>query len=232
MRLEADRVKQFAREKGADLVGIASADRLESAPPKHRPSDILPTARSIIVWAKPMPYGTIGFAPPTGYDNTMMELNSVLDQIAYEIAIWLEQQGATAVPIPADRPYWDYNPETRWGHGDISHKHAAVAAGLGLMGTNTLLVTPQFGNRVQLVSVLTDAELEPDQPLAGSPCPAGCTLCVDVCPAHAIQPNGKVDQAACRSHMYLHLPRGYTVEGCRECRSVCPFAKDAATALF
>ncbi len=229
MKLDTTQVKEAARSFGANLVGVTSAERLAGAPPKHRPTDILPTARSVVVCAKPLPFGSIVHATPTGYHNTMTELNARLDQIAYDLAVWLEARGALAVPVPADRPYWDYDPETQRGRGDISHKHAAVAAGLGWLGKNTLLITPEFGNRVQLVSVITDAELEPDEPLPGDPCPVNCTLCMDACPGHAIVAPGVVNQAACRAHMYLRLPRGYTVESCRACRSVCPLARGVKT---
>ncbi len=57
---------------------------------------------------------------------------------------------------------------------------------MGVMGRNTLLITPQHGNRVHLVSVITDLELKPDQPLAWNPCPDGCRLCLEACPVGAI----------------------------------------------
>ena len=45
-------VKRFALEQlGSDLVGIASVDRFEQAPPGHRPDELLPGARSVIVMA-------------------------------------------------------------------------------------------------------------------------------------------------------------------------------------
>ena len=46
--------------------------------------------------------------------------------------------------------------------GHISHKHIAVAAGLGWIGRNNLLVHPRHGGRLRLNTVLTDMELVPD----------------------------------------------------------------------
>ncbi|RKY01623.1 (4Fe-4S)-binding protein, partial [Candidatus Poribacteria bacterium] len=55
--LTADMVKEFARSKGADLVGIASIDRFEGAPPQMDPKQIFPRARSVIVIAVRIPRG-------------------------------------------------------------------------------------------------------------------------------------------------------------------------------
>jgi epoxyqueuosine reductase QueG len=68
--------------------------------------------------------------------------------------------------------------------GHLSHKRIAVAAGLGWLGRNNLLVTPQHGAQVRLVTVLTDLDLAPDRPIENG-C-AECRECVSACPAHAI----------------------------------------------
>ena len=46
----AGRVKQFALDTGADVVGIAPVERWDKDVPEgHRPVDVLPGARSVIV---------------------------------------------------------------------------------------------------------------------------------------------------------------------------------------
>ncbi|HUW63516.1 MAG TPA: hypothetical protein VMW83_02285 [Spirochaetia bacterium] len=99
--------------------------------------------------------------------------------------------------------------------GDLSHKHAARAAGLGVLGRNSLLITPQYGNRVDLVSVITDLDLEPDSL-------PHCRLCLDACPAGALKGNQVVVQKPCREIIGKTLPKGYWVTACWECRKVCP----------
>ena len=42
--LDAKTVKEYARELGADIVGIASMDRFEGAPPQMDPRFIMPKA--------------------------------------------------------------------------------------------------------------------------------------------------------------------------------------------
>jgi epoxyqueuosine reductase len=70
---------------------------------------------------------------------------------------------------------------------NIPLKTAAVKCGLGCQGKNTLLVTPTYGPRVRLVSVLTKAELDIDEPYREDLC-KGCQRCVLACPVKAIEP--------------------------------------------
>jgi epoxyqueuosine reductase len=66
----------------------------------------------------------------------------------------------------------------------FNHKMAATTAGLGWIGKNGLLISPDYGPRLSLVTVLTDAPLAPDPPMEHSLC-GDCTLCVQYCPSRA-----------------------------------------------
>lgn len=66
------------------------------------------------------------------------------------------------------------------------HKTAAVAAGLGWIGKSSLLVTPQFGPRIKLATVLTDADFETSSLTVSDLC-GKCSLCVEACPYGAIK---------------------------------------------
>jgi epoxyqueuosine reductase QueG len=70
----------------------------------------------------------------------------------------------------------------------VPHRELAIRAGLGVIGKNFLLVTPQFGPRVQLTTVLTTMPFLPDPPLPSSfaPCKT-CAICVDQCPEGALK---------------------------------------------
>lgn len=215
------RLKKFAFSKGADLVGIAPLDRFREAPEGHRPTDILPDAKTVVVCAKRIPESVATGGPATSYHQMMTVLHSQLDLIAYEVSTYVERLGGKAIPVPSDEPYYDWDQERHHGRGDLSHKHAAWAAGLGTLGKNSLLITPEFGNRVHLVSIVTSLDLDPDSLVKRELCRPACTLCLVACPVKAIK-DGFVDQKKCRSHVFLKLPKGVMIEACRECRKACP----------
>jgi len=52
-----------------------------------------------------------------------------------------------------------------------------------------LLVTPQYGPRVKLAVIFTDAEIEPDIELSEDFC-SNCNLCIKACPTGALSENG------------------------------------------
>ncbi len=103
---------------------------------------------------------------------------------------------------------WDLTPS-------FSHRYGAAAAGLGVIGWSGNLLTPQYGARVLLESVLTDAELEPDPMLKESPCD-GCRTCVKVCQAGfiAVQDHEAVEIGGLR---FVHNKKGHNIR----CSIVC-----------
>jgi len=70
---------------------------------------------------------------------------------------------------------------------EIPCKATAVRCGLGAQGKNTLLITPEYGPRVMLVSVVTSAELEVDNPFEEDLC-GNCDRCITKCPTGALRP--------------------------------------------
>jgi epoxyqueuosine reductase len=221
MKITSAKAKRFARSNGADLAGIAPVERFEAAPAGHRPADILEGARSVMVCAMRLPRSVLD-GPATSYQCSMDAVHRRLDELAVELALFLEQSGARAVPVPSDDPYRHWEAERNYGMGDMSHRHAAQAAGLGRLGRNSMLVTPQFGNMVHLVSIVTDAALDPDPLLQWEPCPPGCARCIKACPAGAIMEGPSVDQSRCRPVVMQKLPKGQIIEACWACRKACP----------
>jgi epoxyqueuosine reductase len=217
----SDELKQFALSRGADLVGVAPVGRFAEAPAGHQPGEMLSDAQAVVVCAQRIPAATLD-GPATAYHRAMEVVHAQLDLLAYQVALYLESEGGRAVPVPSDEPYRHWEEERRYGRGDLSHRHAAQAAGLGRLGKNSLLITPQFGNRVHLVSVVTDVDLAPDPILDWEPCPQRCTLCLDACPAGALDGQQRVDQTLCRPVVMERLPKGTVIESCRACRRVCP----------
>ena len=157
-------VKKRVTQEDIDLVGITPVERLMGAPVGRRPTDILPTANSVIVAAVHV-LDSVYDLPYTRYEytNQFFILNSRLNSMATDVCQFLESQGYRNLPIPAAYPR--VNKEI---FGILSHRHAAVQAGIGEFALNNMLTTPQFGSRVRLVSIVTEAEAG-----AGSTLPGG-----------------------------------------------------------
>ena len=72
--------------------------------------------------------------------------------------------------------------------GDLlPKKRMAQLAGFGGYGKNSLIIHPRYGPWLRLQAVLTDAELETDEPYQGDPC-GDCDECVKSCPVGALTP--------------------------------------------
>ena len=82
----------------------------------------------------------------------------------------------------------------------LSLPHAAVEAGLGTLGLNRQLLTPEYGPRVVLTAVLCSVDVEPDKRREESLClgPA-CGRCLKACPADAVR-HWDRDWPACDTH--------------------------------
>ncbi|MEM3389743.1 MAG: 4Fe-4S double cluster binding domain-containing protein [Thermoproteota archaeon] len=105
-------------------------------------------------------------------------VNSKLDQIAFTLAKYIQDKGYLAYPVPASQII-DQNKLI----GVISHKLVANLAGLGWIGKNCLLITPKYGPRVRLASILTNMPLYTGTPVENR-C-GECNMCVQACPAKA-----------------------------------------------
>lgn len=123
---------------------------------------------------------TVEDGPNQLYLHHYRQLNYRLDIIAYLLAREIEGKGYKAVPFAASQVIdW----QNQKGH--ISHKHIGVAAGIGWIGRNNLLVHPVFGSQARYNTVLTDMPLMADKPLERD-C-GECSACVGTCPAGSIK---------------------------------------------
>jgi epoxyqueuosine reductase len=188
-----------ATELGADLVGIARVADLKHSP-SHLLSERMPEfdniaakkvegrrqgvvewpeqARSAVVIAIEHPedrpeldWWILGGKAKAG--NTPG--NRVLMKIVDGLSAWLEENheiGCFKLPYHIE-------------HGGIYMKDAAVLAGLGCVGKNNILITPQFGPRQRLRVMLLDVELPSSGPSDFDPC-TGCNMpCRKACPQNA-----------------------------------------------
>ena len=208
MEMEGDtrltrEIKSFIINEGADLVGVAPVKRFEKAPKETQPTHYMPNATSVISIALHIPNGvcdvwgeytepgkTAGPYLFYGYGFQNLELARIANLVAKK----LEYRGYKSIIFP---PTWAVSwyrfferlPTEGILFADFSHRHAAVAAGLGEIGWHGLCITPEFGTRVRFNSIITDAPLASDPVYEGpSLCkPELCKLkCVRICPTKAI----------------------------------------------
>jgi len=204
MKIDSDltrELRNFLMEKGADLVGFGSVDRLEGAPEIMRLQRYLPDVVSMISIGLHINEAVCDLIrrsvitrqrPPSYHSYQMFTLsiiNPQLDMLAYLGAKFLEHKGYRAYPFPANIPrILKPTREYPGGPADISHKHVAVACGLGDIGWHNLLITPKYGVRQKLTTIVTNAPLEADPILERKMCnPEVCGFkCAYACPTNAI----------------------------------------------
>jgi epoxyqueuosine reductase len=205
----AAEIKDKAYELGADLIGIADGEVMNQNPPDpsdpRRPIDVTTLDyKRVIVLAKHLNNGVARIIPwgdRTKFYNDELAL-SALEETSLELVYWLEELGYPAIIIPPTHvDPWRYNDNPKQHMTTmISLPHAAVEAGLGMLGLNQQLLTPEFGPRVVLTAVMASLDVESDQRSTDSLCLGpSCGKCLSVCPADAVQHWGR-DWEACDTH--------------------------------
>lgn len=184
MSLKQEMVR-FGLAQGADSVGVASVEAYsERVPNEQKPDFLVAGMKSIIVVTKHLLTGALGVEDvSTQSTNSHLALD-MADDVAFDIAEWLEERGHAALPVSPE--YADM--DLKWtGAGLLDLKWTAEFAGLGHVGLNLNFLTPDHGSRVYLGALLTDLEIEPDSPLEDPLCPGlECGRCAVLCPPDAI----------------------------------------------
>jgi len=239
-------IVKWAKEK-ADAVRFAGVDRFAGAPANHHPSLICEKAQTVIVLGRAIPRGAFRSPEYCLYvsQRSYHTQYSRLDELALDLANIIESEGYIAVPVPSYAPVV-YCAEEPWGI--LSLKHAAVLAGMGSLARNQLFYHLQYGSRLRLSAVVTNAKL-PEDPILEDKCPETCNACLAACPTGAFD-SGSFDKAACLRYTIRHAiyplalcdekgrknietifnTAGYNAWiKCYECQKVCP-RNDSKTA--
>ncbi len=177
----------YSRELGVDLVGFANLKHL---------NPILGSSYGTF-WVKDLPYAisiairldenilnSLKDAPNYEYFYHYREVNLKLDEISLKLEKFLYENGFKARAIKASKTVDNVRQI-----GTLTHKVVANYAGLGWIGKSSLLVTPQFGAKVRLATVLTNAVLTKNNNLIYQNC-GTCAKCELICPANAIDHGG------------------------------------------
>lgn len=184
-------VKERADEIGFHLVGIVDTETIREHPfpgsNDTTPEEVVQGAASIIVVAL---RSTHGKSSLTEWDNRTghysQELGlTALEEKQLDLVYWLEDHGHPSIGLPPEasraRQY------DQLEEGPLSLPHLAVEAGLGTLGLNLQLLTPEYGPRVILGGVVTTADLDPDDRREEALCEgAECGRCLLACPGDAI----------------------------------------------
>jgi epoxyqueuosine reductase len=236
--MNAERLREIASELGLDAIGVAAAEpyeRAENAITECRaqgffadmrftmarpelachPERLLEGARSVVSAA--LVYWEPGPEPGAGegrlarhaWRDRYSELRAALEALGERIG------GAWRVLVDANE------------HVD---REAAVRAGVGFYGKNTLVIAPRLGSWIVLGTLVSELELEATEPL-GRDC-GTCRICLDACPTGALVRAGVLDARLCLSYWTqartaipdsIRAELGAMVYGCDICQQVCPW---------
>ena len=225
-----ERIVRFCRVRGVDLVGFAPVGRWDAAdevPPDFRPTAIWAPARTVIVMGLEMPLPIVETTPSVVHMELYKTANLELDQLAYDLTRYLNRLGHASFFFPRDG-FSSMRALRENNCAAFSHVMAARYAGLGTIGASHCLLTPEFGPRVRLVSVLTAAEIPPDPMVEKELC-IQCEACAQCCPKQAIRMRpdrvvGDYDDRACLEMAEELVAR--RCFPCGICTKVCPIGKD------
>ncbi|RKD21007.1 tRNA epoxyqueuosine(34) reductase QueG [Ammoniphilus oxalaticus] len=241
-----DKVINYAASIGIDKIGFASADpflELKQRLVEHRklgyesgfeeadlamrthPEMILPEAQSIIAIALAYPT-KIEEAPRSepGQYRGMVARAAWGEDYHHVLRRKLKQLEEYILEFVPDAKC-----ESMVDTGALSDRAVAERAGLGWVGKNTSLITPEFGSWVYLGEMITSIPFPPDTPLEDG-C-GDCTLCMDHCPTDAFEQPGQLNSQKCLAfvtQLKNYVPEafresvGNRVYGCDTCQQVCP----------
>ncbi len=205
-KITSQDIKAAAKRMGADLVGIGSIDRWDTAPIQLDPKQIMPNAKSVICLGFRVLRGSLrGIEEGTYFSNysamgyggitylymplTVINLSKMIEDAGYEAVPMGHQSDWRAIN---NTGYLKENYSRPVAPGKaapdvmISLRIAGFLCGLGEIGYSKMLLTPEFGPRVRVGIIITELELEPDPIMEPGTLCNRCKACVNACPGGCI----------------------------------------------
>lgn len=225
-----DGIIAWGNQQGVDLIGFANAntwDEFKDVPENYRPKSIWPMTKTVIVLGLQMPLPMVETTPSAVHMELYNTSNRELDRLAYGLTRYLNRKGFASIFFPRDA-YGNIRILINHPVAAFAHIFAAKYAGLGTIGLNHTILTPQFGPRVRFVSIFTSVELPADSMFEQNLC-TRCLACVKCCPVNALKARedrliADYDKKACAQHAEkLTQERRYP---CGVCIKVCPIGED------
>lgn len=210
--MTAEFIKQKAKEYGATVCGIGNVELFKDDDLQRNPYAILPNAKSIIGFGIKVPRGLynamdnkrqyynytnlgVKYIDETFAEIFLLKMGALIENEGYDACL---QRGIPGFKIKGDKTT---NPEvsriyelefaTPVEEGKpepdviIDYNKAAVVCGLGSIGLHKKVIVPKYGTYMRFVFIITDMELEFDEPFNEQLCD-NCGKCIKSCPGKAI----------------------------------------------
>ena len=221
----ASRLSEWLASGYAGQMDYIAARREAYEHPKH----VLDGVRSILMLG--LPYRTAEpVLPQSGQGRISRyawgdgDYHDVIHERLQRLIAWLQERA----PQARARGVVDTAP--------LLEREFAQLAGLGWIGKHTLLINKPDGSYFFLAALLTDLDLEPDEPFTADHC-GTCRACLDACPTQAFSQPYVLDASRCISYLTIELresiPEGLRpgigdwLFGCDVCQEVCPWNQAA-----
>ena len=243
-----DRIIQLSQEIGISKIGFTTADdfaylekSLKAGVEEGRttgfehknieerldPKLSLASARTIISIALAYPRRLPQQPPKTAYRRGKITPNSWGLDYHYILQDKLERLARGIEELTADFEY-----KGMVDTGALVDTAVARRAGIGFIGKNGLVISKEFGSYMFLGELITNLELEPDQPVDYD-C-GDCNRCVEACPTSCLLGDSTMDARRCLSFqtqdkgmMDLEFRKKIktVIYGCDICQICCPYNK-------
>jgi hypothetical protein len=208
--------KHRALELHADLVGITLVNHEWTF--EHGVVE----GRFAIVLGARMDYNDIKAAPDLIAGAETTRAYYALGNMVHALADSLRAEGWEA---------WAQHPRfSHKRHHSMIHPPHAIAAGLGRLGRNGLVINDRFGSCVRWAAVTTDLPMELDGPASPEVLEycEECSACREACDADAIPDEASVVRGV-RKFPILPMRCAHEFarwDGCSKCISYCPFMEE------